>query len=187
VTIRSGVVLAVLLVALAGCERTNATGQPGPVTVPSSAAAVADGQRAKVTTSDYEAAVDRLDACLKASGVQLINDGWDPVDNERMLLRFKADGMPQDQMNETIQRCQSDELEPVATQYNEDNRSHMEPALMAAVQACLRSTGIQVTGLEQNPQDLLAAVAPSEHQQLRDCVRTSVRAVYPNLYSTSFP
>src|SRR5262245_32382140 len=61
--------------------------------------------RAKVTTSDYEAAVGRFGVCLAESGIKLINDGWDPIDNERMMLRYDAPGMGYDEVSQITGRC----------------------------------------------------------------------------------
>jgi len=182
------------LAGLTGCSASaDAGAKPGPVVDAESPAPSSDpgkavaAPRKKVTTTDYEAAVRLLDACLRRAGVELFNDGWDPVDNERMLLRYKPVKVSSEEADEAYQRCFSTKLDAVATRFNEDNKSRMEAPLMAAVQACLKSRKIQMSGDEQNPSDLLAAVPEARQQELRDCVRTSVAKVYPDLFSTSFP
>jgi hypothetical protein len=187
--IRSSILLAALLIGLTGCSTTPEAGQPRPTRVeeePSTSAAAPSG-RAKVTAGDYEAAVGRLAACLKESRIELLNDGWDPVDNERIILRYKAPGMDYEQVSKVAGRCESMYLTDVAARYTQDNKSHMAPELMAAVRACLKAREIELSGREQNPDDLLNAVPPNRHDELRACVRNSVRVLYPNLLSTSFP
>ncbi|MET7426009.1 hypothetical protein [Dactylosporangium sp. NPDC005555] len=189
-TIRSVVVLVALLSGLAGCSTATGSGQPRvgdtQSPTPSVATDTASPPSKKVTTADYEAAVSSLETCLKQAGLELFNDGWDPVDNERMLLRYKAAGMSFEQGDDIYHRCAVTYLEPVENRYNQDNKSHMEPALMTAVQACLKNKKISVSGREDNPTDLLAAVPANRHQDLRDCVRVSVKKVYNDL-ATSFP
>jgi hypothetical protein len=194
-TIRSGVLLVALVCGLAGCSAstsagppvTGETSPPPSVTTSASSSTTAEAVRGKVTTADYEAAVRKLDGCLTKAGLQLINDGWDPVDNEQMLLRYKAPGMSFERGDKLYEECAATNLKPVADKYYQDNGSHMEPALMAAVQACVRRQGITLTGREQDPADLLAAVPEKKQQILRDCVRTSVTKIYPNLFATNFP
>jgi len=186
--IRTCLLFAVPLVVLTGCTTSAPTIQPDPINATQSVAAGdARGGRAKVTASDYEAAVGRFGVCLAESGIELINDGWDPIDNERIILRYGAPGMTYDELSQATERCRSTHLEPVATKYSEDNQSHMAPELMAAVQECLRNGNIQLTGRELNPQDLLDAVPQNRQEELRFCVRESVRRLFPSLFSTSFP
>lgn len=194
-TVCSGVLLVVLAGGLTGCSASgsvdsSAGDDPTPTAgaeTSASPSAMAGAPLAKVTTEDYEVAVGQLDECLKKVGVELINDGWDPVDNERMLLRYKSPGMSFERGDQLYQNCVNAHLKPVEDRYNQDNKAHMEPALMAAVQDCVRGKGISLSGREDNPADLLAAVPETSRQALRDCVRESVSKVYPNLYATSFP
>jgi hypothetical protein len=194
-TIRFGVLLVALLCGPAGCSASTSTGPPAAGETSAAPEAPAAGEksaapetpRRKVTTADYEGAVRLLDGCLKKAGIQLLNDGWDPVDNERMLLRYKAPGMSYERGDELYQACAVTHLKPVADDYLRDNRSHMEPALMTAVQRCVTAAGVALSGREDNPADLLAAVPEDRQQILRDCVRTSLASTYPKLFSTSFP
>jgi hypothetical protein len=189
---RSSVLAAVLLIGLAGCADKNhaapttSAGGGGPLT-PSASAPGADSHRAKVSTRDYEAAVGRLRTCLQKSGIELINDGWDPVDNERMILRYKAPGADFKTVDTLTGECESAYLDPVASRYVEDNGSHMEPDLMAAVQKCLTGKGVDLTGREKNPADLLKAVPERRHEELRECVRGALNEQYPKVIGAAFP
>jgi hypothetical protein len=192
VRICSSIVLAALLAGPAGCTSTMDADRPPPGDADtrlshSVVTTSAEGPRDKVTPADYEAAVRRLAVCVDESGVKLVNDGWDPVDHERMALRYDAPGMPFEKVNAIIERCEGTHLAPVAARYNEDNQSFMSPELMKAVQECLTTRRIGVTGREADAQDLLRAVPGSRHQELRDCVREGVRKIYPGMLGISFP
>jgi hypothetical protein len=163
--IRSGVVLTALLSVLVGC------------------ASAPD----KVTTTEYEAAVGRVATCAKEHDVRLINDGWDPVGHERMLLRYDAPGLPFEQVDGVIERCEATYLAAVAAKYGETNRSYMSPELMKAVRACLANRKIDTTGREEGPEELIQTVPEDRRPDLSDCVQTSVREFYPHLLGVTFP
>jgi len=137
-----------------------------------------------VTDAVYEAAVGRFAECLQQDEIELLNDGWDPVDHERMVLRYSAPGLSANEVGERSMKCRAAHLEAAADAYTQDNPSSMAPELMAAIRSCLAGKGIELTGQERNPQDLLRAVP--EEKELRSCVHTSAGQLYPNM-SIMFP
>ncbi|MFD6892149.1 hypothetical protein [Streptomyces sp. NPDC059957] len=169
-----------LLCGLAGCSSETGTGRSTPA---------GGGARptGKVTDAVYEAAVGRFAKCLQQDGIELLNDGWDPVDHERMVLTYSAPELSANKVGETSQKCRAAHLESVTAAYKQDNPSSMAPELMAAVRSCLAGKGIELTGRERNPQDLLGAVAEEEEEELRACVHTSAGELYPNLSTIVFP
>ncbi|WP_307628721.1 hypothetical protein [Streptomyces turgidiscabies] len=167
-----------LLCGLAGCSSETGTSRSAP-------ASGGGRPSGKVTDAVYEAAVGRFAECLQEDGMELLNDGWDPVDHEGMVLSYRAPGMSANEVSEISLKCRATHLDAVAEAYKQDNKSFMAPELMAAVRRCLAGKGIELTGRERNPQDLLRAV--SGEKELRSCVHTSAGRLYPNLSTIVFP
>ncbi|WP_327418827.1 hypothetical protein [Streptomyces sp. NBC_01233] len=173
------VLVALLLGGLAGCSS-----QPGGAdrSAPAGGEARPTG---KVTDAVYEAAVGRFAECLAAEGIELLNEGWDPVDHEKMMLRYSAPAKSANEVGKVTKKCRAAHLDAVADAYTQDNASLMAPDLMTAVRGCLAEKGIEISGKERNPEDLLRAV-PGE-DELRTCVHASAGRLYPELSAVVFP
>ncbi|MFJ6758651.1 MULTISPECIES: hypothetical protein [unclassified Streptomyces] len=171
--------MALLLGGLAGCSsQAGGAGRSAP----------AGGEArptGKVTDAVYEAAVDRFAECLAAEGIELVNEGWDPVDHEKMVLRYSAPAKSANEVGKVTTKCRTAHLDAVAAAYTEDNASLMAPDLMTAVRDCLAEKGIGLSGRERNPQDLLRAVPGGD--ELRTCVHASAARLYPELSTVAFP
>lgn len=189
----SGVMATLLVTGLVGCssatqaDRPRTTGLQGTGAGVRSAASAPAVAPSRVTEHDYEHAVRLMGACAAKSKVELLNAGWDPVTNQRMMLGWKAPSMAADQSREVVRKCRVSHLDAVEAQYAAQHRPWMSPELMSAVRKCLTDKGISVTGRERTAQDLHTTVPHPQETKLYDCVHTVAYKVYPGLQVVRFP
>jgi hypothetical protein len=124
---------------------------------------------------------------MERSGVELINAGWDPVANQRMIIGWKAPGMTGDESAKVLHGCRALHLDETESRYIKDNPARMSTDLMLAIRECLGGNGLPTTGLERTAQDLIEAVPESRQMNLHDCVHESAKEVYPDLKVVLFP
>ena len=171
---------------LAGCSsRSDAGERTGDKTAASPTAAASPVATdsvvsVRMTRGDYEVAVGELKDCLTRSQVELVNEGWDPVDQQGMLLGYRAPQLADERVLEVARQCRAAHFDAAAARFRRDNAARMEPALMKAVQACMKDRGFKVTGREENPDDLVAAAPKDKIWEVADCVRLSSRKLYPD-------
>ncbi|MDX5456332.1 hypothetical protein [Micromonospora tulbaghiae] len=179
-----------LLVLLAGCSNPG-TGQQAvdddEIRPSVSTSSEKDQGSPQITEREYEAAVSQMASCMAKSGVDLINDGWDPIDHEGMILRYKSPGMSGEASSKVYHRCREAHLDNVQKGFNATNKSRMAPDLMAEVRTCLTAKAIMLKGGEKNPADLTRSVPEGRYETLLDCVYGGVRKLYPRLVAVSFP
>ncbi|MFI7131581.1 hypothetical protein ACIBQ1_38305 [Nonomuraea sp. NPDC050153] len=134
-----------------------------------------------VTRADYEDAVGHTRDCMRKSAVQLVSYGWDPIDQQDMILTYRAPGVPEATVFDVARKCRARHLNAVEARYRNDHQALMIPELMKRVQHCLKAKGVSVTGQERNPGDLLAVVSEDRLMDLLDCVHQNANQLYPTL------
>ncbi len=136
---------------------------------------VADG----VDRQDYLASVARFEKCLGRHGLELKNNGWNPVDNLTMELQFGNPKMSDDEVLGYGDECQNAYLDTVSGAYVEATVAVMDPALLTRVHTCLGDRGFTVRG-ERNLDELGRLVGPAREPELLDCAEAAVREVFPD-------
>ncbi|MEU8379028.1 hypothetical protein [Streptosporangium sp. NPDC048865] len=167
-----------LACALAGCAQAGDHDYQGEGEEP---AQVASMFPTPVTKADYEDAVHLTSDCMGKTKVQLVNYGWDPIDQQGMILIYRAPGVPKAEVSDTARKCRAQHLDAVEARYKHDHEAFMAPKLMKIVQGCLTTKGISLTGQERNPEDLLEAVPEDKLVDLLDCVHPNANKLYPGL------
>lgn len=141
----------------------------------------------KVTKADYEDAVARTKACMAEDHVELVDSGWDPVGNQRILLSYRADkSLSEDDVFTTARRCRQENLDSIEERFAQTNPAMMDPKLMNAVQGCLRGNGLPISGREKNPADLMRSIPAGNVEDLLGCVHQNANSMYPGL-AIEFP
>ncbi|ASU82808.1 hypothetical protein CDO52_08455 [Nocardiopsis gilva YIM 90087] len=133
-----------------------------------------------VDENDYAAAVKRLEKCLRTRGIDLDNNGWDPVDQLRMDLWFDGKGIPDDAVADIGDACFTAHLEKVENRYSEDHEPRMADDLMSYARECMSDAGITTTGDEKDLAALVAAAEPDDEETVTDCVVAGAGELYPD-------
>ncbi|CAM3875261.1 hypothetical protein [Nocardiopsis rhodophaea] len=136
--------------------------------------------RGAVGEDDYAAAVERMEECLNTRGIDLDNNGWDPVDQLKMDLWFDGKGIPDDALADISDACFTAHLEKVEDRYSEDHEPRMADDLMAYTRACMSDAGVTTTGDETNVADLAASGGPDHEETVTDCVVEGAGELYPD-------
>jgi hypothetical protein len=187
-----GLAPALLVTGLVGCSSVR-TDQPGTADRPGSGASASISASTPVATPslvtkrDYEQAVRLMGDCAADNDVELVNGGWDPVTNQRMMLGWNAPGMTADESADIVRRCRAAHLDAVEARYAAQHPARMSPELMSAVRNCLTDQGLSVSGHERTAQDLLKTVPEGDQEKLLRCVHTEAYKVYPDLQAITFP
>jgi len=193
-----GVLMSVLLLLGPAACRSEGEGPPVP---PSSAgprvsedeiAAGIEWQRqliAKGTVgkTEFESAAARVQACLTPFQVEVRNEGWDPVEQQKILLLFRNLAMDQDTLGWLTDQCQIAYLEQVADAYKRGRPPRMTTKLHAAVVECLRRRDIAVDNAPIDPFAFQQALPEAQWHTLSSCVDESAKELYPNLSLVKFP
>lgn len=113
---------------------------------------LSDGE---VTTAEFRHSLENYFGCLEETGLTYIDNGPNPVDGWRPLTEIGWRGLSDSEGPARDATCSRANLEYVMLGYELVNEDIMDPALMSSVQSCLGNAGAEVTGAEQNVDDLL--------------------------------
>jgi hypothetical protein len=173
-------VLAPLLAAVtAGCFSFSTGG---------SSAGLSQGPRQPPTTQEeLKKAIDIFGRCLSDSRIELVNSGWDPVNQQRFILSFPAPGMPDDELTRAVDTCRSKHLDAVEARYATSHPPEMAPELLKSTRACLAGRGVKAPIGIRSPYELLQSLPADKQRDLADCVLENMQRLYPSLPVYSFP
>jgi hypothetical protein len=147
--------------------------------------ALSDGY---VSLEEYNTGVDVTVKCVEDKGYAVKVDSMpNPVDGYRkgfQIVSF-ADGssLPENDKAATdIFECSKRFASFLEMGYEITNEAVMDPALMAAVQECLRGKGQEVTGEEKNMKDLVTdGYDDPKWGVVSECVGTRGTEMYPDV------
>ena len=136
--------------------------------------------------AEYVAAVDRMRSCLAARHVELINEGWDPVEQLGMLFYFRGIGssVTDDDVSRASEEWRTANLNQIEETYQRDRPARMAPDLHAAIKKCLTAKGVPATGISDDPYRLEKNV-PAD--ALGPCLKDSMAKLYPGITNIYFP
>jgi hypothetical protein len=151
--------------------------------------ALSDGH---VSLEEYNAGFDAAVKCVEDKGYKVKVDPMpNPVDGYRgsfQIVSF-ADGssLPEnDEAFMNIVECENRFETPLEVGYEMTNELVMDPALMAAVQECLRDKGVELTGEEKNLADLAPGGSDVNPNwgKVEGCVFDQGSRMYPDIQLT---
>ena len=193
VILRAGMclVVAALILGVAGCSSSTNAGQPQPDGVTASpqltpSAPVLESSGEEGGRAEYELAVRRLETCLSASKVTLVNGGWDPIGNDEMILGYASADLTLEEKMSVAGRCRATHLDAAAERFRKTHEPYVSPDLLDTVRECLAAKGVQLTNEEKSPEGLLRVVPTERHRDLFECVHEGGRKLYPKT-PISFP
>ncbi|MEU8254269.1 hypothetical protein AB0C06_08410 [Micromonospora inaquosa] len=179
------------LLGVAGCSSSTNAGQPQPDKVtastqvaPSVPAMGSSGEESD--RAEYELAVRRLETCLSASKVTLVNDGWDPIGNDEMILGYASADLTLDEKMSVARRCRATHLDAAAERFRKTHAPYVSPDLLDTIRKCLAARGVRLANEEKSPEGILRVVPTERRPDLIECVHEGGRKLYPDT-PISFP
>ncbi|WP_327652717.1 hypothetical protein [Micromonospora aurantiaca] len=133
-----------------------------------------------ISRADYEKATEFLSKCLQAHDVQLVNKGWNPVNQQVMTMWYRNPELSDDEVGAIGDECHGAWLGRVEDQFAKSNPPRMKPELMLVVKECLRNQNLAVSDRAVGIPDLDAELGEDRRQDIRACVRQAVSQLYPD-------
>jgi hypothetical protein len=133
-----------------------------------------------VNKAEYLAAIEDVKACLERHDLTLDNDGWNPIDNRSIDLRFGNTKLGDDQVLGYGNDCMRAYLDTVQNEYRVAQKPHMNADVMTSTQACVKNLGIATTGSEKSLSDITDQVATDKIDPVIQCIRDAARQIYPD-------
>ncbi|MFE0254793.1 hypothetical protein [Streptomyces sp. NPDC059010] len=164
--------------AMVSCSPTADPGDQGTVKADARSAqewALADGV---VTPAEYRNAVDRFISCVRKAGYEVSAPLRSPVDGLTLLYEITPSGSP-DVYNSAVEECNLSHISDIEPAFVEARPQVMDEELRRAVSACLKASGVPVTGKERNFPDFKEVAA--EDAMAVQCVSDSARKMFPEL------
>ena len=118
-----------------------------------------------LTTAELDESAQALYTCFESKDIQYTVAGVNPVDGWTPFYEVNL-------MNETeVNECSRLHFDYVQTGWPMVNKEVMDPELMTAIQECLRSQNLPVTGSERNLLDLVpeGTIESPRFQKVQEC------------------
>ena len=132
-----------------------------------------------VTRAEYLNAVSSFAACLERHRLRMLNDGWNPVDNRSVDLRFGNVALPDNEVTGYGNDCKKAYLEIVESNFRSSTTPVMDTKVMSRARECMTAAGIKTTGSERSLNDLTSGLSQDHIDTVVQCVTKGAQEIFP--------